>query len=171
MVAAPHTSAFDAVLMFCIAWSVGFDVKWLGKKSLMKPPLGWITKPLGGIAVDRGHAGGMVQELVDDIEKRQAEETSTSKPWALVIAPEGTRRKTDHWKSGFYRIAMETGLPVILGFGDRRNRTVGLGPLLQMTGDPRADMDRIREFYKGIVGVKPGKEGTPRLRMEGEESK
>lgn len=167
MLGFPHTTTMDAVYMLCIAWSVDLDVKWLVKKSMTRPPLGWIVKPLGAVPVDREHPQGFVQGIVEGIERRNQKGIGKH-PWSLVIAPEGTRSKTEYWKSGFYRIATETGLPVMLGFVDSRNRTLGLGPVLEMTGDPREDMDKIREFYAGRVGIKPGKQTTPRLRMEDE---
>ena len=162
---APHTSNFDGVLMLCLGWKLGLDVKWLGKKSLFKAPLGWIVRGLGGIPVDRGNAGGTVERLVGSLESK-AESQSDSEGWALVIAPEGTRKKADYWKSGFYRIAVETGLPVVLGFVNGRDKVAGLGPVVHMTGDVKADMDLIRDFYEGIAGVHPGQESVPRLRME-----
>lgn len=170
MLGVPHTSYFDGVLMICIAWSLGLDIKWLGKKALFKGPMRFISPPLGGIPVDRGNATGMVKNLVDQLNQQQASGHVPSNGWALVITPEGTRSKRDYWKSGFYRIALATNLPVVLGFVDRRNRTTGLGPTLRMTGEPHADMDRIRAFYKEMQGVRPGLEGPPRLRMEDDAS-
>lgn len=167
MLGYPHTANIDAVYMICIAWSVDLKVKFLVKNAAMKAPFGWIVRAFGGVAVDRNNPGGLVEGLVEQIEKQQKDGES-NRAWALVIAPEGTRSKTDHWKSGFYRIAMQTGLPVMLGFNDNRNRTLGLGPQYTMTGDVRADMDKIRAFYDGMVGMKAGNEGTMRLRMEDE---
>lgn len=167
MVGYPHTANIDAVYMVCIAWAIDMDIKFLVKNNAMKPPFGTIVRAFGGVAVDRDNPGGLVQGIVENIDKRRSAGESGD-PWALVIAPEGTRSKTDYWKSGFYRIAMETGLPVMLGFNDRRNKTLGLGPQYQMTGDVKADMDKIRAFYEGMVAIKPGNEGTIRLRMEDE---
>ena len=160
MLGVPHTSNHDFLLMLAIAWSADLNLKWLGKKSLFKPPLGLILRPLGGISVDRGNAGGMVHDL--------AKRLGNGSGWTLVIAPEGTRSKGEYWKSGFYRIAQETGLPVVLGFVDRTTRTTGLGPTIQITGNVKEDMDVVRAFYAGKVGVRPGNEGAVRLRMEEE---
>ena len=79
-----------------------------------------------------------------------------------------TRSPRDFWKSGFYRIAMEAGVPIQLGFIDRNTRTFGWGPTYQLTGDVRADMEVIRAFYAGKVGVRPEKTSVPRLRAEDE---
>src|SRR5699024_7303907 len=88
----------------------------------------------------------------------------------LVITPEGTRKGAG-WRSGFYRIAMETGLPVTLGFADGATRTAGLGPTMQLTGRVGEDMDTIRHFYRDITGVKPQYRTEPRLGDEAELAK
>ena len=84
----------------------------------------------------------------------------------LVVTPEGTRGRASYWKSGFYRIARDTALPVTLGYVDRRTLTTGLGPTIHLTGDVAADMDRIRAFYADKSGLRPEKRTEPRLREE-----
>ena len=88
----------------------------------------------------------------------------------LILAPEGTRKKTDHWKSGFYRIARDAGLPIVPGFIDSKTRTLGLGPALELSGDVSADMDVLRAFYEGKKGVRPGQESTIRISLEDEDA-
>ena len=160
LIGAPHTSNWDFVLMLALAWHWGISVRWLGKDSLFKRPFGPLMRALGGIPVQRDDHHGLVAQLVS-----QVRETG---PTYLVITPEGSRTAVRYWKSGFYRIAQETGMTVTLGFVDRRTMTTGLGPTLTMTGDVRADMDAIRAFYAGKVGVRPGGERIPRLRAEDE---
>ena len=87
--------------------------------------------------------------------------------YGLVVTPDGTRRGHTHWKSGFYRIARETGMPVTLGYVDRTTMTSGLGPTMDLTGDIPADMDRIRAFYADKAGLRPEHRVEPRLREEG----
>ena len=82
------------------------------------------------------------------------------------IAAEGTRSKADHWKSGFYRLSQQTGLPITLAFIDGPSRTVGAGPTFTPTGDLGADMDRIRAFYADKRGIHPEQRTEPRLRNE-----
>jgi hypothetical protein len=72
-----------------------------------------------------------------------------------VVTPDGTRGGHTQWKSGSYRIARDSGMPVTLGYVDRTTMTTGLGPTLQMTGDVTADMDRIRAFYADKAGFRP----------------
>ncbi|UUZ59110.1 hypothetical protein [Nocardioides sp. B-3] len=79
----------------------------------------------------------------------------------LGLAAEGTRSKTDYWKSGFYRISQKTGIPVTLAYLDSATRTVGWGPTFDLTGDVKADMDRVREFYADKTGIKPDQGHRP----------
>ncbi|MEE6281590.1 1-acyl-sn-glycerol-3-phosphate acyltransferase [Georgenia sunbinii] len=158
LLGAPHTSNWDFVLMLALAWHWGIPVRYLGKASLFTRPFGRLMRALGGIPVQRDDPSRLVPELVAELRGRQA---------YLVITPEGTRGPAPYWKSGFYRIAREAGLPVTLGYVDRRVMTAGLGPTLTLTGDVTADMDRVRAFYAGKVGVK-GARPVPRLRSEDE---
>ena len=158
LVGAPHTSNWDFVLMLAIAWRLGIDVHWLGKKSLFR---GWrapIMRALGGIPVDRDDPSRIVGEVVA--------QARSGEVIGLVVTPDGTRRGHTHWKSGFYRIARETGMPVTLGYVDRTTMTTGLGPTIDLTGDVAADMDRIRAFYADKAGLRPEHRVEPRLREE-----
>ena len=157
LIGAPHTSNWDFALMLAISWRAGVSVKFLGKKSLFKRPFGPLMRALGGIPVDRANPAGLVDDLVARVRAGER--------FYLVITPEGTRSASPYWKSGFYRIARATGLPVILGYVDRTTMTSGLGPTLELTGDVAADMDRIRAFYDGRTGV-TGRTTTPRLHEE-----
>ena len=85
----------------------------------------------------------------------------------LVLAAEGTRGKGKYWKSGFYRMSQQTGLPISLGFVDGPSRTMGFGPTFEPTGDVAADMDRVRAFYADKHGIHPELRTEPRLRAEG----
>ena len=75
---------------------------------------------------------------------------------ALAIGPEGTRKKTDHWKKGFYYIALGAQVPIVFGFADYERKVTGLGPTFVPTGDIQADMEVIRDFYQDIKGKFPG---------------
>ncbi|MGF3056651.1 1-acyl-sn-glycerol-3-phosphate acyltransferase [Microbacterium sp. YY-01] len=158
LIGAPHTSNWDFVLMLAIAWRLGIDVRWLGKKSLFAGWRGPIMRSLGGIAVDRENPG----RVVDDVVARVA----AGEVFGLVVTPDGTRRGHQHWKSGFYRIARETGMPVTLGYVDRTTMTTGLGPTMQLSGNVAADMDEIRAFYADKAGFHPQRRVEPRLREE-----
>ncbi len=108
--------------------------------------------------MDRANPQGLVERL--------ARESAGDQPFVLVLAAEGTRKKTEFWKSGFYRLAQQTGLPVILGFVDGEHRTAGIGPSFTPSGDVKADMDFVRAFYAGKNGLRPELRSEPRLREE-----
>lgn len=154
----PHTSNWDFVLMLAIAWRLGMSVRWLGKASLFKGWRGAVMRWLGGIPVDRSNPSRVVGDVVASIRAGEV--------FGLVVTPEGTRGSGAYWKSGFYRIAREAGLPVTLGYVDRTTMTTGLGPTIELTGDVRADMDVIRAFYADKSGLRPERRTEPRLRDE-----
>ncbi len=157
-IGAPHTSNWDFILMLGIAWRLGLDVRWMGKHTLFAGWRGPIMTALGGIPVDRTNPQGIVEDVIARVREGEV--------FGLVITPDGTRKGHTHWKSGFYRIARETGLPVTLGYVDRTTMTTGLGPTFNLSGDVGADMDRIRAFYADKSGVRPEHRVEPRLREE-----
>src|SRR5690606_27066787 len=106
---------------------LGIEFRWLGKSSLFVGWRGPIMRGLGGIPVDRADASRVVAEVVARIH--------TGEVFSLVVTPDGTRGGNTGWKSGFYRIARETGMPVTLGYVDRTTMSTGLGPTLDLTGD------------------------------------
>lgn len=158
LVGAPHTSNWDFVLMLAIAWRLGINVHWLGKKSLFCGWRGAIMRGLGGIPVDRVDPTRVVTDVVGQVRAGSV--------FGLVVTPDGTRGGNEYWKSGFYRIARATGMPVTLGFVDRTTMTSGLGPTIDLTGDVAADMHRIRAFYADKAGARPERRTEPRLREE-----
>jgi 1-acyl-sn-glycerol-3-phosphate acyltransferase len=160
MIAAPHTSNWDFPLMLLLTWATDVEPHFLMKKEAFRGPTGRLMRRLGGVAVDRRSPQGMVEDLVA--------KAGTSKRLSLVIAPEGTRTRKEYWKSGFYRIAQQADLPVCLGYCDAQNRRMGFGPVIHLTGDMRADMDVIREFYADVRGVRPERATPARLREEDE---
>lgn len=158
LIGAPHTSNWDFVLMLAIAWRLGMKIHWLGKKSLFAGWAGPMMRMLGGIAVDRDDPARVVGDVVA--------RAQSGEMFGLVVTPDGTRRGHTHWKSGFYRIARETGMPLTLGYVDRTTMTTGLGPTIELTGDVVADMNRIRAFYADKAGLRPEHRVEPRLREE-----
>jgi len=158
LIGAPHTSNWDFVFMLAIAWRLDMHIRWLGKKSLFRGWRGPIMRRLGGIPVDRDSPSSIVGEVVERIESGEV--------FGLVVTPDGTRSGHTHWKSGFYRIARETQIPVTLGYVDRTTMTTGLGPTFDLSGNVSSDMDRIRAFYADKSGVRPEHRVEPRVREE-----
>jgi 1-acyl-sn-glycerol-3-phosphate acyltransferase len=158
LVAAPHTSNWDFPLMLAMAWQSGLTVRWLGKREMFFFPVRRLFRALGGVPVDRERPGSLVADLAADA----SEATSL----AVVVPAEGTRAKGEYWKSGFYRIASEGGIPIVLSYLDGPSRTGGFGPVIHPSGDVGADMDLIRAFYADKGGVHPKNKTEPRLRDE-----
>lgn len=161
LVGAPHTSNWDWVLTMLLAWDNSIQIRLLVKHEFFRGPLGPLLRATGAIALDRANPGATIRSLVA--------EAAGDEPFVLGIAAEGTRSKGDYWKSGFYRIAQQTGLPITLAFLDAPSRTVGWGPTFAPSGDMGADMDRIRAFYADKTGIRPEGFTTPRLREESQD--
>jgi 1-acyl-sn-glycerol-3-phosphate acyltransferase len=158
LVGAPHTSNWDWVLTLLLGWDSGVRIRLLVKQSFFKGPIGVLMRATGAVELDRSNPGATIKALLAD--------AADDESFLLGIAAEGTRSKVDYWKSGFYRISQQTGIPVTLAFLDRPSRTVGWGPTFALTGDVRADMDRIRAFYADKTGIRPELTTEPRLREE-----
>jgi 1-acyl-sn-glycerol-3-phosphate acyltransferase len=152
----PHTSNWDFVIGVLYKAGAGLPIRWLGKDSLFRwPVLRWLFQQLGGIPITRDQRSGFVATLL-------AEFARNDWMW-LALTPEGTRSRTNYWKSGFYRIAVEGALPVGLGFIDYATRRVGVDTYLSLTGDTDHDFARIRAFYADKRGYRPENAGDIRL--------
>lgn len=156
LIGAPHTSNWDFPLTLLAVWALGLRFSWVAKDSLFVGPFGYIFKKMGGIPVDRKVRTGFLKSMVRLFKEKNN--------LILAIAPEGTRSKTDHWKAGFYNIAVKANIEICLGYIDYPSKTVGLGPLLRPSGDVNSDFLAIGEFYKDKVGRFPEKQSTIKLR-------
>lgn len=157
-IGAPHTSNLDFVFFLAVTTFFHMPARVIGKHTLVRWPFGGLMRRWGVIPVRRDSPEGVVGETVAAIDA--ADEA------VLVIAPEGTRGAAPYWKSGFYRIAQEAGIPILLAYVDYEHKRTGVGPLLYPSGDVRADMEVIRAFYAGMRGRHPEGEGPIRLREE-----
>lgn len=156
LIGAPHTSNWDLPVALLTFWNLSFSAHWIGKHTIFKPPLGGLMRKLGGIPIDRGTTKDFVPEVVSWFE-RESELT-------ILIAPEGTRSRTEYWRSGFYWIAHGAGIPIGLGFVDYPSRTAGIGISIMPTGDIAADMEKIRDFYADKIGRHPENASTVDVR-------
>ena len=145
LIAAPHTSNWDLPYTLMVAFCLRLNIHWMGKASLFRFPFGPVMRWLGGIAVDRSKANNLVAASAAVL-------VAADGPLQLVVPPEGTRGRTRHWKSGFYFIALEAGVPVVLAYMDYHRKVSGLGPVFKPTGDVDADMAEIKRFYAGVRG-------------------
>jgi len=144
LVAAPHSSNWDFVFFLLIIFNYSISVHWMGKHSMFKWPFKGLLKRLGGVPIDRSGKGKVVQSMVKAFEK--------SKALIITIAPSGTRGKVTKWKTGFYHIAYQSEVPIVLGFIDYKQKTIGIGPVFTPSGNIDADMTSIKAFYAQFSG-------------------
>lgn len=158
VIGAPHTTNWD--FPFCLAAAAALELEffWLGKRELFQPPLGAMMERLGGIPVDRSGQQNLVERLADEFRRHDR--------MALGIPPEGTRSRGEYWKSGFYYIAREAGVPIVCGTIDYARREVGLGLVVDSAQPVGAVMDALRTFYSDKKGLYPDQFTPPRLRQE-----
>ena len=158
LIAAPHTSNWDFPLM--LAFAAAFDIKvtWMAKHKLFFWPMGWFLRVMGGLPIIRHKNMNVVDAMVATFK--------TVPHLVLVVPTEGTRNRTEHWKSGFYHIARQAGVPIVPSFLDFGRKRGGFGPALKTSDDVRTDMQYFRDFYVGMKGKFPDQFGPIRLKEE-----
>lgn len=144
---APHTSNWDFFVGVMALWALDLRLSFFGKHSIFVWPASVWLRSIGGIAIDRSAAHGMVGEVVRAFQGKE-------KMW-VAIAPEGTRKKVAHFKSGFLHIAAGAGVPVVLVYLDFAKRVIGFGPLLNPSTDVAADLAYVEGFYQTVHGRNP----------------
>ena len=159
--AVPHTSNWDGAVLVALSQSIGLSISWMIKGSWVRGPMGVALRRVGAVAIDRSGTHNVVDSMVQEFRRRDE--------LALALPPAGTRSRGTHWKSGFYHIAVGAGVPVVPGYLDYRRKRGGLGPALYMTGDVRADMDRIRAFYATCEYAARVPANTTPMRLASEE--
>lgn len=146
---APHTSVMDFVIGLSAMNYYDLHANTIIKKEFFVFPLNLLLRKLGGIPVDRKHARNFVSYAADVIKKRDR--------ITLIICPEGTRKRVEKWKRGFYQIAMEAGVPISLGYIDYHTRTCGIMSIFHPTGDYEKDIQEIQKQYYGLEGYRKGR--------------
>lgn len=143
----PHTSNWDFVVGLLGKWALGLPFRWLAKESLFRAPWGGIMRSWGGVPVERGAPTGATQRLA---------ETMKQSDWFwLALAPEGTRSYRPHLRSGFYHLAVQAKVPLVIVYLDYPNRELGVIDTIRLTGDPSIDMPAIAAACKGHLGKRP----------------
>tara|TARA_R110000850_G_scaffold277086_1_gene422387 strand:- start:123663 stop:124202 length:540 start_codon:yes stop_codon:yes gene_type:complete len=140
----PHTSWHDFYIGALVRKVIGLPINFVAKKELFKPPFGWYFKWMGGAPIDRSSKQNKVQEVVAVFEKHNE--------FRLAIAPEGTRKKVEKWRSGFYYIALEARIPIICVAFDYGSKTVKIRDAFYPTGNYENDLKVLKSFYKNVVG-------------------
>ena len=141
-IVAPHTTNWDFVVGILAVFALGLRVRYLGKDTLFRPPLGWLMRWLGGTPVVRDTPQGAVGEAAAMIAREERV--------LLGIAPEGTRTPGRPWRSGFYNIALAAQVPILPAAFDYPGKALRLFPLFEPTGDYAADLARLQSFYAEI---------------------
>jgi 1-acyl-sn-glycerol-3-phosphate acyltransferase len=147
----PHTSNWDFVIGLVAKWAIGIRFRWLGKESLFRGICGMTLGPLfrfwGGEPVERGNSTGAIERL--------AQRINDADEYWLALAPEGTRKYRDRWRSGFYHIALTAKVPIGLACFDYESKQVRLVDYFVPVGDRERDLAAIRAVYAGCRGMRP----------------
>lgn len=151
IIVAPHTSNWDFPVGLFASFALGLSGHWVGKHTLFRWPFGGLMRWLGGIPINRRKSKNFVSQAADYFKQYEN--------FRLVIAPEGTRRKTTKWKSGFYHIAKEATVPIVCAFIDFRRKVSGIGPIIMPSGDLQKDFEKIRDFYLTVGAKRPENRG------------
>lgn len=155
VIAAPHTSNWDFPLGILAAKALKLEVRWIGKHTIFRWPFGYFFRAMGGTPVHRGKKADLIKQI--------AELFSQTDELAMALAPEGTRSKTDHWKTGFWHIAKAANVPIAMAYLDFGRKQVGLGGTFYPGDSIKKDFEQIRAFYKDRRGKNPANESLIQL--------
>ena len=144
---APHTSNWDFFVGIMAIWALDLRLSFLGKHTIFVWPVSAWLRSIGGIPVDRSSAHGFVGEVINAFAGKEL-------MW-VALAPEGTRKKVEHFKSGFLHIAAGAGVPVLLVYLDFEKHAIGFGPLMNPSADVAADLAQVEAFYQTVHGCNP----------------
>ena len=147
LIAYPHTSNWDFILGMLAKWGMGLPINWVAKHSMFWGPFKPMFIAMGGVPLNREKTTGFIQKNIELFAQREQ--------FILGLMPEGTRSKTDHWKTGFYHIAHGANVPIALAYLDYKNKVIGIGEIIQSSGDIHADFANIKAFYQDKIGYRP----------------
>lgn len=148
LIVAPHSSWWDGIWGLLFKVALGVDISFMAKRELFRWPLGGLLRRLGGVPIVRDAAHDVVGQMV-------ARFAASERLW-LGIEPEGTRKAVTRWKSGFWHIARQAGVPILPGYFDYPRKVIGLGPLFHPGPDKDADIAALRAFYAPFRGKHRG---------------
>ena len=158
VIAAPHTSNWDFILMLLFAGAFGLKVSWMGKSNLFIKPFGYFLRLIGGISINRRKKNQIVDHMISLFRQREN--------FLLVVPVEGTRARVNFWKSGFYHIAKGANVPILPTFLDYSNKRGGFGVPIITTNNLLSDMQKIRDFYAPFKGKFRSNSGPVKLQEE-----
>ena len=155
LIGAPHTSNWDFVIILLLMTVESIPIRWMGKDTLFRWPMGVFWRSFGAIPVNRRERTNLVDQIAAKFDEYDE--------LIIGLSPEGTRNKASHWRTGFYYIALKADVPIVMAYIDYEKKVCGLGPSIKPTGDIQADFMIIRDFYSEIVGKYPHKQGEIEL--------
>lgn len=147
VIAAPHTSWKDFPVAILARNVSGEKINFIGKNSLFKGPFGFFFRSLGGTPVDRSQSNNLVDAIVSIFNSREE--------FRLGLSPEGTRKKVDKWKTGFYYIAKGANVPIVMATLDFENKQVKISEPYEITNDMEKDFEHFHSFFKDVKGKHP----------------
>jgi len=144
---APHTSNWDFPLGKLYYNAIGRNARFLIKKEWFFFPFSLFFNWLGGVPIDRRKNMSVTEQM--------AEEFNRQEQFHLAVTPEGTRKKADEWKKGFYYIAEKANVPILIAYFDYAKKEIGTKGIFYPTGDAVNDIETIRSYYKGTTACHP----------------
>lgn len=151
----PHTSNWDFVLGMLAKWAADVPLNWVGKHTMFWGPFRPLFIAMGGVPLNRSTTHGFIEKNIELFEQREQ--------FILGIMPEGTRSKVDRWKTGFYYIAHGAQVPIALAYLDYKNKRLGVGRVIETSGDIDVDFEIIKAFYQDKTGHRPELQGDLRI--------
>lgn len=153
IMAASHTSNWDFLVFLGTVNALGRQVRFIGKHSLFRWPLGGFMRALGGVPVDRSAPQDLVGQIVAQF--------AAHDDFALVVAPEGTRSRTTDWRTGFYQIARKANVPIVCAGPDYPTRRGVIGPVIHPTGNYDEDLKPAFDFFRTLTPRHPERAAFP----------
>jgi 1-acyl-sn-glycerol-3-phosphate acyltransferase len=145
LIFAPHTSYYDGLFGKLYMMSLGIQYKFLSKKEYFKFPLKYFFKVYGSIPVDKNSKYiNQIVELFHDNDELH-----------IVISPEGQLAKTDHWKKGFYYMASNAKVPIVIGYLDYQKKEIGIKGVIEDTANFKETIFRVNQYYEGVMAKYP----------------
>ncbi len=144
IITVPHTSWHDFYIGILLRSILNVKINFIGKKELFVFPAGWFFKLMGGIPIDRHTKENKVDIIAKLFEEKEE--------LRMALAPEGTRKKVDKWRTGFYYIAKKANVPIIMITFDFENKQNKISEPFYPTDDIETDLEFMRNYFKGVKG-------------------
>jgi 1-acyl-sn-glycerol-3-phosphate acyltransferase len=158
IIGAFHTSNWDLLLALLCFSAMKLKFNWIGKHTLFRWPFGLLFKAIGGIPVNRSIQTGFIHRIAELYHNNNA--------LIIAMSPEGTRSKTEHWRTGFYYIALEANIPIALAYVNYPEKKAGIGKYFMPSGNIQQDLEIIKKYYASKKGKYPDKQGDIKIKIQ-----